>query len=288
MTRLLLAALVLLTAAGGEGGSAELAQCAQRTGEGTWVVGAAHKGDAALAAERCVAAGARARAHRCDVRVRREGGAEAAWAWAPEAVSACGLFPFTPQPMAVLLQDAWVGVLGDSTARLFYSALLRAAGAAPEPRVLQGHRGFQHPLRAGARASFGWAPYSENVTEALRAWHVAGSAPDVVVMGASLWHMLHVGDAGAHGEALERMLDVLALLSSKTGRGPLLFWMSTTALVNHKLLTEQKRTQLTAERASAYEAQAARLLAPAGPCLLLDLRRITHGAPPAASLLFHA
>ena len=39
---------------------------------------------------------------------------------------------------------------------------------------------------------------------------------------------------------------------------------------------------------SAYEAQAARLLAPAGPCLLLDLRRITHGAPPAASLLFHA
>ncbi len=208
----------------------------------------------------------------------------------PNTVAACNLSPLPRRALSVLLQGAWVGVLGDSVARLFYAALLRSAGLSPEQRVVVGHRSFEHPLAAGSRGSFVWAPYAENITESLRTWHASGAAPGVVVMGASLWHMLHVGNAAEYGSALSRMREAAAVLrsshegdleSARVRRKPLCFWMTTTALVTQKLLTEEKRAQLTPERIRAYDeaARTAQLLGPDGLCLPLDVYSITRGAP---------
>jgi hypothetical protein len=198
-----------------------------------------------------------------------------------------------------------VGVLGDSVARLFYAALLRAVGLSTEQRVVVGHRSFEHPLAAGARGTFVWAPYGDNITDALRTWHAAGAAPDVVVISASLWHMLHIADADDHTASLRRVSAAVQQLRERHGsvlaqpgsadgarrtltsarasrrpRPPLFFWMSTTSLVTHKLLTEAKRARLTPAQVQAYDARVRteRLLAPDGPCLPLDVRRITQGA----------
>ena len=189
-----------------------------------------------------------------------------------------------------------MGVLGDSVARLFYAALLRAVGLSPEQRVVTGHRSFTHSLAAGAHGSFVWAPYGENISAALRGWHAAGTAPDVVVAGASLWHMLHNGDGDAYAASLRDVRDALLLLrdggpsagaNRSTGAAPrrhvlppLCFWLSTTALVTPKLLTEEKRTRLTPEAVATYNALARqeRLQLPSGPCVPLDVHRITQGA----------
>jgi len=192
-----------------------------------------------------------------------------------------------------------VGVLGDSVARLFYAALLRAVGLSPEQRVVTGHRSFTHSLASGAHGSFVWAPYGENISAALRGWHAAGTAPDIVVAGASLWHMLHVGDGADYAASLRDVAEALALLRDEVGAPasanrssravkrrhalpPLFFWMSTTTLVTHKLPTEEKRTRLTQEAVASYNALAwqERLQLPSGPCVPLDVHRITHGTWP--------
>ena len=179
-------------------------------------------------------------------------------------------------------------------ARLFYAALLRAVGLSPEQRIVTGHRSFTHSLASGAHGSFVWAPYGENISATLRGWNAAGTAPDIVVAGASLWHMLHVGDGADYAASLRDVRDALLLLrdggaSNGTAGAvkrrrmlpPLFFWMSTTALVTHKLPTEEKRTRLTAEAVAAYNALSLQeqLLLPSGPCVPLDVHRITQGAP---------
>lgn len=124
--------------------------------------------------------------------------------------------------LEALLAGKWVAVLGDSVARLFYAALLRAAGASPDQHVVEGHQSFDHTLLRGARSSFVWAPFSANLTESLTAWAAAAASvprklgeadpdaaraagvPDVLVLCASLWHMLHVGDPDAYALALQQ------------------------------------------------------------------------------------
>ena len=182
----------------------------------------------------------------------------------------------------LLLRNKWVGVLGDSVARLFSAALLRAVGddSIAQP-VLDGHRSFQYPLAApGGRVDFVWAPFAENLTATLQGWREQGQAPDVLILGVSLWHMLHVHDVSAYAASLA---DVRAELDSIAGEERnarvAMFWMSTTALVTPKLLTAEKRARLTRDQIEAYNHAAADALSlPAGrPCQVLDVHRLTAG-----------
>lgn len=190
-------------------------------------------------------------------------------------------------------------MLGDSVSRLFYAALLRATSEDPRAAVVYGHQDFEHVLPHGARASFVWAPFEANVSAAIEGWGRDGRpVPDVVVLGTSLWHMLHVGDAGTRREELQRLRRTLvragklqasaaaphAPWQSAERRRPLFFWQSTTALVNDKLPSEKKRVALTVDRAAEFDADAAKaLLLPAGPCLPLDVHGVTSGCGPACS-----
>jgi len=158
--------------------------------------------------------------------------------------------------------------------------------------VVGGHRDFEHALRGGARGSFAWAPYEANMSAALDAWARGGrAAPDVVVLGASLWHALHIGQLTAHAAELRALrAAVLRLRRQRAGGAgswhgraprPLIFWQSTTWLVPSKLNSARKRAQLTSERMAAYDAASeAALLAPRGPCLPLDVAGVTRGCGP--------
>jgi hypothetical protein len=176
-----------------------------------------------------------------------------------------------------LLSGAHVAVLGDSVARLFYAALLQQAGLGEGECVVGGHQSFQHALAGSARSSFYWAPYEANMTSILQGWAASGEAPDVAVMGASLWHMLHNGDAPARRSdlrSLRRAVHRLRLVRKQTRT--LFFWMSTSNLVAHKLPSDHKRARLTVAQIERYDADsAAELLMPRGPCLLLDTHRVT-------------
>ena len=205
-------------------------------------------------------------------------------------VATCGVAPLSRRSLELLLRNTWVGVLGDSVARLLCAALLRAVGesGAAQP-VLDGHRSFQYPLAAsGGRVNFVWAPYAENVTATLQGWRQQGQVPDVLILGVSLWHMLHVHDVSAYAASLA---GVRAELDAIAGEGRnarvAIFWMSTTALITPKLLTEEKRARLTADQIDSYITAAAAVLSlPAGPpCQLLDVHRLTAGAFPQLHML---
>ena len=279
-----------------------ISRCALHAGDGRWLApGSLTDANGTLVAarnaERCERWAGEPHAGPADLalpRARRQGSAtRAAWAWSPEASRVCSLRALPRSQLTSLLRGVRVGVLGDSVARLFYAALLRAVGLSPEQRIVTGHRSFTHSLASGAHGSFVWAPYGENISAALRGWHAAGTAPDIVVAGASLWHMLHVGERDDYAASLRDVRDAMLLLrdgGAPSGSAaavkrhrmlpPLFFWMSTTALATHKLPTEEKRTRLTAEAVAAYNALAVQeqLLLPSGPCVPLDVHRITQGA----------
>ena len=212
----------------------------------------------------------------------------------------CHPSPLQPEQLRLLLAGTWTAVLGDSVSRLFYAALLRAASADPSAAVVLGHRDFEHALPHGARASFVWAPFEANLSAAVEGWGRDGApVPDGVVLGSSLWHMLHVGDAGVRREELQRLRRALvragrleasavaphAGWQSEGRRRPLFFWQSTTALVSEKLLSEKKRQALTVDRIAQFDSDAAAaLVLPEGPCLPLDVHGVTSGCGPHCSI----
>lgn len=210
-----------------------------------------------------------------------------AWAWSAEA-RACGAGRLPPAAVRRLLRGAWVGVLGDSVARLLYAALLRSTGTPGLGVGGKAHRSFDHALPHGARASFIWAPYADNVTTQLIAWGAQGASPSVLLMGAALWPMLHERDpqAQAHARALGTVRDAVRGLPPQAGLAPLCFWATTTALVGRQLNSDEKRDRLTPAAVDAYNRApgTAQLLVPRGPCHVLDVHRVTRGCGAACTL----
>lgn len=199
-------------------------------------------------------------------------------------MSTCSVAPLSRRALSLLLHNKWVAVLGDSVARLFCAALLRLGGEhSVEQPVLDRHRSFEYRLAArGSHLSFVWAPYAENITAALASWRQDGHVPDVIVMGSSLWHMLHVRNVTHYAASLAGIRVTLDALLASERRMPIApFWMTTTALVGHKLNTPEKQAHLTPGHVDAYDAAAAALLAPAagGPCIVLDVHQVTAGTP---------
>ena len=187
-------------------------------------------------------------------------------------MSTCSVAPLSPRALSLLLHNKWVAVLGDSVARLFCAALLRLGGEhSVEQPVLDRHRSFEYRLAArGSHLSFVWAPYAENITAALASWRQDGHVPDVIVMGSSLWHMLHVRNVTHYAASLAGIRVTLDALLASERRMPIApFWMTTTALVGHKLNTPEKQAHLTPGQVDAYDAAAAALLTPALPDLVL-------------------
>ena len=101
-----------------------------------------------------------------------------------------------------------------------------AASAGGKHGVVYGHRDFEHSLPGKLRAAFIWSPYLANTTALLRNWwgplarlpeppsmeaarwlrpskrcrSAAGRGPDILLVSAGLWHMLH-NPSAAHFQA---------------------------------------------------------------------------------------
>eukprot|EP00850_Spirogloea_muscicola_P017369 SM000148S01046 [mRNA] locus=s148:239667:241768:- [translate_table: standard] len=231
-----------------------------------------------------------------------------AWAWELRAARRCSLRQLGRQDaLAALGREAWFVVAGDSQARLLLTALLRLLLLPSEPLPTRPrHSSFEIKLAApgdGVRASFLWSPYPRNLTTTVGALARNGTVPDVLVLGAGLWHMLWTPDADDYRDALTELREAVASLvenvtdasSSSAGEGvhdggsndeamplrrqPAIFWLGLPELITGRLNTERKRAVMTAEALAAYEEAllASRLLLPDGPCALVDLRALSRG-----------
>ncbi|CAN6284101.1 unnamed protein product [Urochloa humidicola] len=216
------------------------------------------------------------------------GGTARAWSWPPSLASACGFARLSRDDASLLLNGSWVMVAGDSQARLLVLALLRllldpAAAAAAEPELFRRHSDYRAAVPArGISVDFVWAPFESNLTRLLREdLRLAPRVPDVLVLGSGLWHMLHFADAASYGDELASVAGAAkALRSPLPVPPPHMFWLGLPHLVNHMLNTDAKRARMNGTMLRAYDQevdQRGLVRGDGGPCLLLDVGKLTQG-----------
>ncbi|CAI9110315.1 OLC1v1010317C1 [Oldenlandia corymbosa var. corymbosa] len=194
-----------------------------------------------------------------------------------------------------LLNGSWVVVAGDSQARLMVVSLLELlVGLEEIERVREDlfkrHSDYHTTVNSiGMKLDFIWAPYVSNLTNFLVELREKRYFPDVIVMGAGLWDMLHVNNASEYGVSVKMLKDsVMPMLPVTPAfefedrpvevRSPHMFWLGMPTLVNSMLNTEAKREKMTDDMWYAYDEQIyeSKLVRKfGGPLFLLDIHSLS-------------
>ncbi|XVF20472.1 hypothetical protein REPUB_Repub12eG0003100 [Reevesia pubescens] len=228
------------------------------------------------------------------------------WDWAKSPkLNACDFQKLSKSDASDLLNGSWVVVAGDSQARLFTLSLLNLILGSQAPRMdlvradlFKRHSDYSILVyEIGMKLDFVWAPYVVNLTNSMMDFKTKKSYPDVMVMGAGLWHMLHVTNASDFDFAL-RMLksSVVSLLpfspdlgmngpltGSVSIKSPHLFWLGMPMLINGMLNTQEKREKMSDAMWHAYDralGDSKVLRQTGGPLVLLDIQSMTWNCGP--------
>ncbi|KAJ6935432.1 hypothetical protein NC652_010446 [Populus alba x Populus x berolinensis] len=193
-----------------------------------------------------------------------------------------------------LLNGSWVVVAGDSQARLLVQSLLslilneKRMGMIMKD-LFKRHNDYEIVVDdIGMKLDFFWAPYMVNLTNLMVGFKQNRTYPDVLVIGARLWHMLHVNNASDYDIALENLRSsVVSLLpflpelstdgpvtGSVSVRSPHLFWLGMSMLINEMLNTKEKREKRNDQIWHAYYGALHNnriLRSYGGPLLLLEI-----------------
>ncbi|CAI0548290.1 unnamed protein product [Linum tenue] len=207
------------------------------------------------------------------------------WGWSKSwKVMACEFQKLGKGDISDLLNGSWVVVAGDSQSRLVVQSLLGLVLNSERMESIKGDLFRRHSdygivvEEMGMKLDFVWAPYVANLSNLMMGFKQNRSYPDVLVMGAGLWHMLHFTNASSYGVDLKSLRSsVVSLLS------PHLFWLGMPMLINGMLNTEEKREKLSDEMWHAYDKvlRDSRLLHRyGGPCLLLDIQSLSWNCGP--------
>lgn len=217
------------------------------------------------------------------------------WSWKEKPSSKCRFQKLERLEALQLLQGTWIVVAGDSQARLLFVALLELLLPSIEdlrPQLFKRHSNFDYFLeKENMHMEFVWAPYTKNLTGLT--WEVCRNKtnPDVLVMSAGLWHMLHVGNHTHYGESLFKLKRAVGSLLQSQRKieddnrvhnvdVPIsqIFWMNLPTVVPSLLQSESKRKQITNSQLRLYdlELRQSQVVHPDGPMMLLDIERLSH------------
>ena len=215
-------------------------------------------------------------------------GSERAWEFSTSSRERCEARRIDRKSLASMLAGKTVAVVGDSSARMVYAAILRAVAEDRDAWRLEStekHRDWAHKLDGGGVAVFVWAPFVQNVTASLpnlfKGHHsddnvMRASPPSVLVMGSALWHELWVNDVDEYAAALKAL--AVALKTELVDQSPggesvdqspgaegadpvgetqhtpnrVAFWLTPVRTVPSKFTDERKRMNMTPERGDAY------------------------------------
>ncbi|KAK2986860.1 hypothetical protein RJ640_009594 [Escallonia rubra] len=221
------------------------------------------------------------------------------WSWDDSGpVSACGFEKLGRTDASDLLNGSWVVVAGDSQARLQVLSLLNLILGPDEMGsvrvdLFKRHSDYQIMVdETGTKLDFVWAPYVTNLTDLVMKFKADKNYPDVLVMGAGLWDMLHITNSSDFGVSLRLLRDSLdswlpistefgtdgPVTGSVSIRSPHLFWLGMPMLINTMLNTEEKREKMSDDLRSDYDKELYRsrlLRQSGGPLLLLDIESLS-------------
>ncbi|KAL8047009.1 hypothetical protein ABFX02_08G210600 [Erythranthe guttata] len=193
------------------------------------------------------------------------------WDWVGSGrVAGCEFQKLMRSDASDLLNGSWVVVAGDSQARLMAVSLLELVMGNEAMERVRGDLFKRHSDYSitvdeiGMKLDFFWAPYVGNLTELVLQLRRSRNIPDVMVVGAGLWDMLHVNNASEYGSALRVLRDnSLTLLpvssnldvgnSKPAARFLHLFWVGMPMLITTMLNTDEKREKMTTAIYDSYE-----------------------------------
>ncbi|XP_049365434.1 protein ALTERED XYLOGLUCAN 9-like [Solanum verrucosum] len=224
------------------------------------------------------------------------------WKWIEsENVVDCDFQKLTKNDASDLLNGSWVVVAGDSQARLMVVSLLELLLGESKMEIIKKDLFLRHcdynifVDEIGMKLDFIWAPYMSNLTDLIMGFKEKKSYPDVFVMGAGLWDMLHVNNASEYGVSLKSLKDSVVLLlpvssafangdGSGTNnvvpvRSPNLFWLGMPKLISSMLKTDEKREKMDDVMWQAYNDELYRsklLQQSGGPLFLLDVHSLSN------------
>ncbi|KAJ8748869.1 hypothetical protein K2173_013300 [Erythroxylum novogranatense] len=230
------------------------------------------------------------------------------WNWSNTGkVKACEFQKLSKSDVSDLLNGSWIVVAGDSQARIMVQSLLNLILDSHRLESIKGdlfkrHSDYKIVIgEIGLKLDFIWAPFVVNLTDLVTSFKQNKSYPDVLVMGAGLWHMLHVTNASDYAVALKLLRDSIGSLlpsspefstnepvvSSVSTRFPHLFWLGMPMLINGMLNTKEKREKMTDEVWHAYDRtlRSSNLLRRyGGPFLFLDIESLSWNCGPRCTL----
>lgn len=224
------------------------------------------------------------------------------WEWIKTSeVGECEFQKLKKSDASDLLNGSWVVVAGDSQSRLMAVSLLELVMGSEGVERVRGDLFKRHSdysvmvEEIGMKLDFVWAPYVANLTELMSRYKGRKNFPDVLMMGAGLWDMLHVNNASEFGVSLRVLRDnVLALLpvssslDAGSGGGGVseskpthllhLFWVGMPTLIRSMLNTDEKKEKMGTAMCNSYdhELTGSNLLRQSGgPLLNLDIRLLS-------------
>ncbi|GFP98227.1 hypothetical protein PHJA_001966700 [Phtheirospermum japonicum] len=228
-------------------------------------------------------------------------GCKRSWDWIKTGrIAECDFQKLRKPDASELLNGSWVVIAGDSQARLMAVSLLELLMGPESVGRIQSDLFKRHSdysmvvQEIGMKLDFIWAPYVGNLTELTSLFKRNKDFPDVMVMGAGLWDMLHVNNASEYGSSLRVLRDnIFALLPissnlDRDGEGLLsepksarllhLFWVGVPTLITSLLNTDAKREKMTGLICDLYDDELKRsqvLRRFGGPVLNLDIRLLS-------------
>ncbi|GBG85228.1 hypothetical protein CBR_g39794 [Chara braunii] len=145
-----------------------------------------------------------------------------AWCWRADVEASCGFRLWTRLEAMRLLRDTWIVFAGDSQIRFLLRAflqLLLPSVEELEPQLFKRHSNFYYEIKeSNIRLTFLWAPYVQDVIEQLDSVWLNVTSPQILALGASIWHMLHVSNVTGYQLSLNDLGRKLAAwYSSESG-----------------------------------------------------------------------
>ncbi|XP_073065508.1 protein ALTERED XYLOGLUCAN 9-like [Primulina eburnea] len=222
------------------------------------------------------------------------------WEWIQSGkVAECQFQRLKKLDASILLNGSWVVVAGDSQARLMVVSLLELVMGSEEMERVRGDLFKRHTDYSvvvdeiALKLDFLWAPYVRNLTELMVRFKGNNNYPDVVVMGAGLWDMLHLNNVSDYGVSLTQFKDsCLALMPVSSDLDAIdgglsqapsnqlvhFFWLGIPTLINSILNTAEKRERMTDTVCDLYNnklIESELLRQSGGPLLNLDIRLLS-------------
>ncbi|KAL3525083.1 hypothetical protein ACH5RR_013455 [Cinchona calisaya] len=219
------------------------------------------------------------------------------WKWvdSDKGVMDCEFQKLSKSDASDLLNGSWVVVAGDSQARLMVVSLLELVLGLEEIERVRGdlferHSDYHTTVDViGMKLDFIWVRYVSNLTDLMVEFREKRVFPDVFVIGAGLWDMLHVNNAADYGVSVRMLKDSVMPLLPVTPefevddrrvavRSPHMFWLGMPMLISSMLNTEEKREKMTDAMWYAYDKQLykSKLVRNfGGPLFLLDIHSLS-------------